>query len=138
MICTSRRRPDYPIASTAVAAIRRSRTSPTERASASSTTRRSRSLSTSTTTAMRIWWGDFDQPSSLHQRRRRTFLPVPDTFRFARPLQEVLTSITIADYDRDSFVDCIVRLLLFRRGETRRHPSTVLDAATTAGRALSQ
>src|SRR5438876_2704298 len=33
------------------------------------------------------------------------FTPVPDAFRFARPLQGVLTSITMADYDRDGFVD---------------------------------
>ena len=33
------------------------------------------------------------------------FTPVPDAFRFARPLQGVLTSITMADYDRDGFLD---------------------------------
>jgi Flp pilus assembly protein TadD/peroxiredoxin len=33
------------------------------------------------------------------------FTSVPDAFRFARPLQGVLTSITMADYDRDGFVD---------------------------------
>src|SRR3954447_20769466 len=33
------------------------------------------------------------------------FTLVPDAFRFARPLQGVLTSITMADYDRDGFVD---------------------------------
>ena len=33
------------------------------------------------------------------------FTPVPDAFRFARPLQGVLTSIAMADYDRDGFLD---------------------------------
>jgi len=36
------------------------------------------------------------------------FAPVQDAFRFARPLQGVLTSITMADYDRDGFVDLYV------------------------------
>jgi Tfp pilus assembly protein PilF len=33
------------------------------------------------------------------------FTPVQDAFRFVRPLQGVLTSITMADYDRDGFLD---------------------------------
>jgi len=33
------------------------------------------------------------------------FTPVQDAYRFARPLQGVLTSITMADYDRDGFLD---------------------------------
>ena len=33
------------------------------------------------------------------------FTLVPDAFQFARPLQGVLTSITMADYDRDGFLD---------------------------------
>jgi Flp pilus assembly protein TadD len=33
------------------------------------------------------------------------FTLVQDAFRFARPLQGVLTSITMADYDRDGFLD---------------------------------
>ncbi len=33
------------------------------------------------------------------------FTQVPDAFRFANPLQGVLTSITMADYDRDGFLD---------------------------------
>jgi Flp pilus assembly protein TadD len=33
------------------------------------------------------------------------FTPVPDAFRFARPLQGVLTSMAMADYDRDGFLD---------------------------------
>ncbi len=33
------------------------------------------------------------------------FTAVQDAFRFARPLQGVLTSITMADYDRDGFLD---------------------------------
>ena len=33
------------------------------------------------------------------------FTNVPDAFRFDRPLQGVLTSISMADYDRDGFLD---------------------------------
>jgi tetratricopeptide (TPR) repeat protein/peroxiredoxin len=33
------------------------------------------------------------------------FTPVPDAFQFAHPLQGVLTSIAMADYDRDGFLD---------------------------------
>ncbi len=33
------------------------------------------------------------------------FSPVADAFRFQRPLQGVLTSIAMADYDRDGFLD---------------------------------
>ena len=33
------------------------------------------------------------------------FTRVPDAFRFARPLQGVVTSIAMADYDRDGFLD---------------------------------
>jgi Flp pilus assembly protein TadD/peroxiredoxin len=33
------------------------------------------------------------------------FTSIPDAFRFARPLRGVLTSITMADYDRDGFLD---------------------------------
>ncbi len=33
------------------------------------------------------------------------FTPVPDAFRLARPPQGVLTSIAMADYDRDGFLD---------------------------------
>lgn len=33
------------------------------------------------------------------------FTAVPNAFQFARPLQGVLTSITMADYDRDGFLD---------------------------------
>jgi Flp pilus assembly protein TadD len=33
------------------------------------------------------------------------FTHVPEAFRFARPLQGVLTSIAMADYDRDGFLD---------------------------------
>jgi Flp pilus assembly protein TadD len=36
------------------------------------------------------------------------FTPVRDAFRFVRPLQGVLTSITMADYDRDGFLDLYV------------------------------
>src|SRR5207244_669217 len=36
------------------------------------------------------------------------FRPVPDAFRFARPLQGVLTSITMADYDRAGWPDLLV------------------------------
>jgi Tfp pilus assembly protein PilF/peroxiredoxin len=33
------------------------------------------------------------------------FTPVPDAFKFAQPMQGVLTSISMADYDRDGFLD---------------------------------
>jgi Flp pilus assembly protein TadD len=33
------------------------------------------------------------------------FTPVPDAFKFARPLQGVVTSISMADYDRDGYLD---------------------------------
>ena len=33
------------------------------------------------------------------------FTPVRDAFQFATPLQGVLTSISMADYDRDGFLD---------------------------------
>jgi Flp pilus assembly protein TadD/peroxiredoxin len=33
------------------------------------------------------------------------YTPVADAFRFARPLEGVLTSISMADYDRDGFLD---------------------------------
>jgi Tfp pilus assembly protein PilF len=36
------------------------------------------------------------------------FTPAPDAFKFGRPLQGVLTSITMADYDRDGFLDLYV------------------------------
>jgi len=36
------------------------------------------------------------------------FTPAPDAFKSARPLQGVLTSITMADYDRDGFLDLYV------------------------------
>ena len=36
------------------------------------------------------------------------FTQVQDAFRFARPLQGVLTSIAMADYDRDGFLDLYV------------------------------
>jgi Flp pilus assembly protein TadD len=36
---------------------------------------------------------------------RGHFQPAPDAFKFARPLQGVLTSIAMADYDRDGYLD---------------------------------
>ncbi|PYR76380.1 MAG: hypothetical protein DMF86_12395 [Acidobacteria bacterium] len=36
------------------------------------------------------------------------FTVIPDAFHFARPLQGVLTSIAMADYDRDGFLDLYV------------------------------
>src|SRR4030095_10593659 len=36
---------------------------------------------------------------------RGRFSPAPDAFQFARPLQGVLTSIAMAGYDRDGFLD---------------------------------
>jgi Flp pilus assembly protein TadD/peroxiredoxin len=39
---------------------------------------------------------------------RGHFTPAADAFQFARPLQGVLTSIAMADYDRDGFLDLYV------------------------------
>ena len=76
------------------------------RASASSTTRRSRSSPTSTTTATRTsCWRRRRSRCSSSTTARGASRPSPDAFRFARPLQGVLTSIAMADYDRDGFLD---------------------------------
>ena len=45
------------------------------------------------------------QPLLFTNDGRGHFTPVPDAFRFAHPLQGVLTSIAMADYDRDGFLD---------------------------------
>ena len=47
-----------------------------------------------------------DAAAALRQRRQGALhASVPDAFRFAQPLQGVLTSIAMADYDRDGFLD---------------------------------
>ena len=45
------------------------------------------------------------QPLLFVNDGKGRFKPVPDAFRFARPMQGVLTSISTADYDRDGFLD---------------------------------
>jgi tetratricopeptide (TPR) repeat protein/peroxiredoxin len=45
------------------------------------------------------------QPLLFTNDGKGHFTPVPDAFRFAHPLQGVLTSIAMADYDRDGFLD---------------------------------
>ncbi len=45
------------------------------------------------------------QPLLFVNDGKGRFMPVPDAFRFARPMQGVLTSISMADYDRDGFLD---------------------------------
>jgi FG-GAP-like repeat len=62
---------------------------------------------------------------------RGRFTPVPDAFRFERPLQGVLTSIAIADYDRDGFLDLYlcVYSYFFGAGEDKaRTPMPYHDA----------
>src|SRR6478672_588230 len=59
------------------------------------------------------------------------FTPAQDAFRFARPLQGVLTSITMADYDRDGFLDLYVCVYsyFFGAGEHRAGtPAPYYDA----------
>ncbi|HET9834492.1 MAG TPA: FG-GAP-like repeat-containing protein [Vicinamibacterales bacterium] len=59
------------------------------------------------------------------------FTPVQNAFRFARPLQGVLTSITMADYDRDGFLDLYVCVYsyFFRAGEDKAGtPAPYYDA----------
>jgi Tfp pilus assembly protein PilF/peroxiredoxin len=59
------------------------------------------------------------------------FTPVQDAFRFARPLQGVLTSMTMADYDRDGFLDLYlcVYSYFFGAGEDRAGtPAPYYDA----------
>ena len=49
------------------------------------------------------------------------FRPAPDAFRLAQPFQGVLTSIAMADYDRDGFLDLYVCVYsyLFGAGEDK-------------------
>ena len=59
------------------------------------------------------------------------FTPVHDAFRFARPLQVVLTSITMADYDRDGFLDlyvCVYSYFFGAGGEKAGTPAPYYDA----------
>ena len=142
-ICTSRSRPDCPIASTAIAATRRSRTSPT-----------AAGVGVLDDTAQSLFAdvdndGDQDlvvatstNPLLFINDGKGHFTPVPDAFRFARPLQGVLTSITMADYDRDGFLDLYlcVYSYFFGAGEDKAGtPAPYYDARNgPPGRALSQ
>jgi len=59
------------------------------------------------------------------------FTPAADAFRFARPLQGVLTSISMADYDRDGYLDLYVCVYsyFFGAGEDKAGtPAPYFDA----------
>jgi Flp pilus assembly protein TadD/peroxiredoxin/broad specificity phosphatase PhoE len=59
------------------------------------------------------------------------FTPAEDGFRFARPLEGVLTSISMADYDRDGFVDLYLSVYsyFFGAGEDKAGtPAPYYDA----------
>src|SRR5262245_55721578 len=59
------------------------------------------------------------------------FTLVPDAFRFAKPLQGVLTSIAMADYDRDGFVDlylCVYSYFFGAGEEKAGTPAPYYDA----------
>ena len=72
----------------------------------SSTTPPSRSSPTWTTTATRTSCSRRERsPCSSSTTARAASRTSPDAFRFARPLQGSLTSIAMADYDRDGFLD---------------------------------
>ena len=45
------------------------------------------------------------QPLLFVNDGKARFTQIPDAFRFARPMQGVLTSISMADYDRDGYLD---------------------------------
>ena len=105
-ICMSHSPPACRTACTGIEATRRSKTSPTARAWVFSTTRR-QSLFADVDND-----GDQDlvlatatQPLLFLNDGKGHFTQVPDAFKFAHPLQGVLTSITMADYDRDGFLD---------------------------------
>ncbi|HEX7086048.1 MAG TPA: FG-GAP-like repeat-containing protein [Vicinamibacterales bacterium] len=59
------------------------------------------------------------------------FAPVPDAFRFARPLQGALTSMAMADYDRDGFLDlylCVYSYFYGAGEEKAGTPAPYYDA----------
>jgi len=59
------------------------------------------------------------------------FSHVPDAFRFQRPLQGVLTSIAMADYDRDGFLDlylCVYSYFFGAGEEKAGTPAPYYDA----------
>ena len=59
------------------------------------------------------------------------FSNLPDAFRFERPLQGVLTSIAMADYDRDSFLDlylCVYSYFFGAGEEKAGTPAPYYDA----------
>ena len=75
-------------------------------ASASSTTPRSRCSPTSTTTATRIWcWPPARSRCCSSTTARAASRRSPTRSRFDAPLQGVLTGLSMADYDRDGFLD---------------------------------
>ena len=60
------------------------------------------------------------------------FTLVPDAFRFARPLQGVLTSITMADYDRDGYLDLYLCVYSYFFGAGRRRAARRRRTTTRA------
>ena len=59
------------------------------------------------------------------------FTPVPDAFRFKRPLQGALTSVAMADYDRDGFLDlylCVYQYFYGAGEEKAGTPAPYYDA----------
>ena len=142
-ICTSRSRPDCPTVSTAIAATRPSRTSPTDAGVAVlDDTAQSlfadvdndgdQDLVVATSTGLLLFVND----------GKGQFTLVPDAFRLAQPFQGVLTSIAMADYDRDGFLDLYVCVYsyLFGAGEDKAGtPAPYYDARNgPPERALSQ
>ena len=140
-ICTSPSRPDCPIACTGIAATRPSRTSPTTRASASSTTPR-QSLFADVDND-----GDEDlvlatatKPLLFLNDGKGHFTPSTDAFRFAQPLQGVLTSIThggLRPGRLSSTCICASTRISSARARTRRARRRRTTTRATARRACS-
>ena len=131
-ICTSRSRPDCLTVSIAIAATPRSRTSPTDAGVAVlDDTAQSlfadvdndgdQDLVVATSTGLLLFVND----------GKGRFVLVADAFRLAQPFQGVLTSIAMADYDRDGFLDLYVCVYsyLFGAGEDKAGtPAPYYDA----------
>src|SRR5205823_8408125 len=60
------------------------------------------------------------------------FTLAQDAFQFARPLQGVLTSITMAVYDRDGFLDLYLCVYSYSSGPVRTRPERRLRTTTRA------
>jgi Flp pilus assembly protein TadD len=71
------------------------------------------------------------QPLLFANDGQGRFARVPDAFTFARPLQGVLTSIAMADYDRDGFLDlylCVYSYFFGAGEEKAGTPAPYYDA----------